>query len=247
MKRNHILGIILLVVVLLIFVDPVYAGPGGAIAKGLFKTWWGKLLMIVLGIILLPLILYIRFREYLSVRKNKKELLRLSTVNKDFRWSNLQKIVKNAFERVYIAWDKENMEEVSSYVSSWYWQNQQLVHLDEWKRNNQKNVCKLHLMGTIKPLHLEITDEDNLEGSRIAFIISADIEDYLIDRDTKKVVYGKKGYQNEEHIWIMEYTEGKWLLDEIRDGSLSLAFAKMGNIIPEVLPRATAANSTITE
>ena len=31
----------------------------------------------------------------------------------------------------------------------------------------------------------------------------------------------------------MEYTEGKWLLDDIREGSLSLQFAKLKNIIPE--------------
>ena len=31
----------------------------------------------------------------------------------------------------------------------------------------------------------------------------------------------------------MEYTEGKWLLDDIREGNMSLAFAKMKNVIPE--------------
>jgi len=130
------------------------------------------------------------------------------------------------------------MNEVSSYVSHWYWQNQQLVHLDEWKRKNLRNVSKLKSLGKIKPLHLEITDQENLEGSRIALSIEADVEDYLIERDTNKVVEGKRGVQEIEKVWILEYTDGKWLLDDIQEGSLSLAFAKMKNIIPEELPKA---------
>ena len=82
-------------------------------------------------------------------------------------------------------------------------------------------------------MYLEISEEENYEGSKIAFSITANIEDYLVNRDTREVVYGKKGYNDEEKIWIMEYTEGKWLLDDIREGEFSLAFAKLPNVVPD--------------
>ena len=107
-------------------------------------------------------------------------------------WLNLEKNVSNVFSRVYLAWNKEDMKEVSSYVNHWYWQNQQLIHLDRWKSENLKNVCKLESISNIKPLYLEISDEENFEGSKIAFSITGSIEDYLINRDTHKVVQGKK-------------------------------------------------------
>lgn len=228
----------ILILVLLLFAitvpDYALAGPGGYIAKGLFKTWYGKIFLVLISIILLPLIVYIRSREYLGIRKNKKQLTQLGMKNNDFNWLNLQKNVTNIYERVHVAWEKENMEEASKYVSDWYWQNQQLVFLDEWKRNGLKNVCKIWEIKSVKPLYLEISHDDQLEGSKIAFLIDAHMEDYLMERATGKIVQGKKGYADEERIWVMEYTNGEWKLDDIQEGSLSLAFIKTKNVIPEM-------------
>lgn len=232
-NKKQILVFALISFALLVFVEPAYAGPGGFVAKGLFKSWWGKVFLFALVIILSPLIIYINLREYIAVKQNEKILTNLASVNSDFKWSSLQKNIRNVYLRVHVAWSKENMEEVSSYVSNWYWQNQQLVILDEWKRKKIKNICHLKEIIKVKPLHLEITDENNLEGSRIAFSITSNIEDYLINRGTGKVVYGKKGYQEEEKIWFLEYTNGKWLLDEIRESNISLSLAKLKNIVPE--------------
>lgn len=218
----------------LFYIDPVYAGPGGTIAKGLFKTWWGKLLLTVLFIVFFPLIVYTYTVEYFAVRKTKKQLNKISLKNKDFSWLNLDKNVRNVFTRVYLAWENEDMKEVSEYVNHWYWQNQQTVHLNKWKQENLKNVCKLDKIKSVKPLYIEISDKESLEGSKIAFVISANIIDYLKDRTTHRIVEGKNEYGDEEKVWIMQYTNGKWLLDDIRDGNLSLAFAKLKNVIPEM-------------
>ena len=232
-RQQKQLVVTVLVIALLFYVDPVFAGPGGTIAKGLFKTWWGKLLIFVLVIVFLPLIIYSQVVEYFAVRKTKKQLAKISFKNKDFAWLNVEKNVRNTFERVYLAWDREDMKQVQEYVNHWYWQNQQTVHLDNWESQNLKNVCSLESIHKIKPLYLEISDEDNYEGSKIAFSIDANIEDYLVERDTRRVVEGKKGFEHEEKVWIMEYANGKWLLDDIRDGQFSLAFAKLDNIVPE--------------
>ncbi len=236
MKRQHFLIFALLVVMVLLVVDPVYAGPGGAIAKAITKTFWGKLLMLILVIIFAPLIIYVLIRERIGVFYTKRTLSKIAAVDRRFNWLDLEKDIRNAYSRVHIAWDKEDMSAVQEYVSSWYWQNQQLVYLDEWKSRNLHNVCHLKTIGRIKPLYIELSEYDQFEGTRIAFSIFGEIEDYLIDNESRQIVEGSRGYQEVEKVWIFELTDGKWLLDDIRDGSLSLAFAKMKNSIPENLP-----------
>lgn len=223
---------LLTVVVLLCTIDPVYAGPGGTIAKTFFKTWWGKIILGLLTIILLPLIIYVRLIEYRKARAIKKILTRLSVQHKGFLWLQLHKEFSNIIRRVYNAWGEENLSEVKEYVNHWYWQNQQAVFLDQWKKENLKNVSRLKDIQKIRPLYLELTNEPNLEGSRIGIAIDVVAEDYLMDRDTQEVVQGKKGYEELEYVWFMEYTEGRWLLDDIQEGSLSLEVAKMPNVLP---------------
>lgn len=223
------------VIIILFTIDPVYAGPGGTVAKAFFKTWWGKLILGLLTIIFLPLIIYIRLIEYRKARKIKKILTQLSLKHKNFHWLQLQKEFKNIIQRVYNAWSNENMSEVKEYVNHWYWQNQQSVFLDQWKKENLKNVSHLREIEKIRPLYLELTEEPNLEGSRIAIAIDVVAEDYLKDRDTNKVIQGKAGYESLEYVWFLEYTEGKWLLDAIEEGGLSLEIAKMPNVIPDTV------------
>ena len=223
------------VIIILFTIDPVYAGPGGTVAKAFFKTWWGKLILGLLTIIFLPLIIYIRLIEYRKARKIKKILTQLSLKHKNFHWLQLQKEFMNIIQRVYNAWSNENMSEVKEYVNHWYWQNQQSVFLDQWKKENLKNVSNLREIEKIRPLYLELTEEPNLEGSRIAIAIDVVAEDYLKDRDTNKVIQGKAGYESLEYVWFLEYTEGKWLLDAIEEGGLSLEIAKMPNVIPDTV------------
>ena len=216
-----------------LFFEPSFAGPGGAVAKAFFKTRWGKVILGILFVIFFPFIAYNAIVEFKEVKRNKKILKEISLKNRDFSWLNLEKNFSNIITRVYDAWGKGDMSLVQNYVNSWYWQNQQLVHLDKWEDENLKNICKLKNVSKIKPLYLELSEEENFEGSKIVIMFSGDIEDYLIDRDSKKVVEGKKGFNNESHIWTMELTEGKWLLDNIHDDSCSLYFLKMENVIPD--------------
>ncbi|MES2747366.1 MAG: hypothetical protein V4648_03245 [Bacteroidota bacterium] len=221
------------VIAFLFYVDPIYAGPGGYIAKGLFKSFWGKILLFVLAIVFLPLLIYIRLIEWRKERKIKKLLNQLGTKHKEFGWLQLNKEFSNIIRRVYNAWSNENMGEVQGYVNHWYWQNQQKVFLDQWKRENVKNVSRLKDITKIRPLYLELTNAPNFEGTRIAIAIDIEAEDYLKDLETGKITQGKEGFQDLEYLWFLEYTEGKWLLDDIQEGSLSLQIAKTKDVIPE--------------
>lgn len=226
---------LILIIALLFYVEPVLAGPGGTVAKALFKTWWGKLLMLLLAIILLPVLIYAKIVEFFKIRKTKKQLVEIGFKNKDFSWLNLNKNISNIFTRTYEAWSNEDMSEVKNYVNNWYWQNQQLVVLDKWKSENVKNICNLESIKKIKPLYIEITDEEDFKYSKIVVLITASIEDYLVNRDTYKIVKGGRGYINESHIWVMEYDGKNWLLDNIADEDYSLAYLKTQNLIPEKL------------
>ena len=232
MSKKQLL-ITICIIAVLFFIDPIYAGPGGYIAKGLFKSFWGKLLLAALVIIFLPLLIYIRLVEYRKERKIKKILSQLSLKHKELAWLHLNKEFTNIIRRVYNAWANEDMKEVKGYVNHWYWQNQQIVFLDQWKRENVKNVSRLREVSKLRPLYLELTDAPNLEGSRIAIAIDIEAEDYLKDLETGKIVQGKAGFQSLEYVWFLEYTEGKWLLDDIQEGSLSLQVAKIKDVIPE--------------
>ena len=222
----------ILVVVLLFAVEPAYAGPGGYIAKGLFKSFWGKILLGVITIVFLPLFLYIYFREKIAVIKNKKILQQLSVSHKNFNWLHLEKEFSHIVRRVYIAWANEDMAEVKEYVNHWYWQNQQIVNLDYWKKQNLKNVSRLRTLEKVNPLYLEFSNDENLNGTRIAIRIDVEVEDYLLDKETNTIIEGKKGYQDVDYVWFFEYENGKWLLDDIREGATSLGFAKLANVIP---------------
>lgn len=222
----------ILVVVLLFSVEPAFAGPGGFIAKGLFKSFWGKILLGILTIVLLPFILYVYFTEKIAVMKNKKILLKLSATHKNFNWIDLEKEFSHIVRRVYIAWAKEDMAEVKEYVNNWYWRNQQIVNLDYWKSQNLKNVSRLRTLEKVNPLYLEFSSEENLNGTRIAIRIDVEAEDYLLDIETNKIIEGKKGYQDLDYVWFFKYEDGKWLLDDIRQGASSLGFAKLANVIP---------------
>ena len=213
MSRNQWL-LLLTVVVFLFMVDPMYAGPGGAVAKVFFKTWWGKIILGVITIVFLPLIIYIRLIEYRKAKKIKSLLAQLSVKHKEFSWLNLDKEFSNVIRRVYNAWSNEDLSEVKNYMNHWYWQNQQSVFLDQWKRENLKNVSGLKDIKKIRPLYLELSEEPNLEGSRIAIAIDVVVEDYLKDRTTNKIVQGKEGYDLEEYVWFWNIRKGNgfWMI-----------------------------------
>lgn len=227
--------VVLTLIIICFTIDPVYAGPGGTVAKAFFRTWWGKLILILLTVIFLPLIIYMRLIEYRKAREIKKILSQLSKEHKAFHWLQLQKEFHNIIRRVYQAWQEEDLSQVKQYVNHWYWQNQQEVYLDRWKKENLQNISRLKDITKVRPLYLEISEEPNFENSRIAIVITVVAEDYLIDRETQKVVEGKKGYDELDYVWFLEYSEGQWLLDDIQEGSMALEIAKMPNEVPEYL------------
>jgi len=230
MKRNLIL--ILLVFAFIICSDePMMAAAGGSIAKAITKSFWGKLLLFVLFVLFLPLIIWIYLKEYFAIKKTMKDLHALAISNRAFDWLSLKMRASEVFMRVQTAWDKNNIEEVSDWMDDWYWQNQKYVHLEKWEENGQKNIVKIKKIKDIKPLYVQSSNTQNAEDSRVILSIEAEMQDYLIRLSDNMIVEGDKDFKDVESVWTFIYKNGKWVVQNIEEGSTSLSYAKMENIV----------------
>ncbi len=79
------------------------------------------------------------------------------------------------------------------------------------------------------------------DGSRLVVSITAKMDDYLALRATGKIVEGKKGFADTEHVWTFILQNGNWVVGNIEEGSMSLSYARLPAEMPEVLPGRTAA------
>ena len=235
MKQQRTLLLIGLVILFIcVFALDVWAGPGGKIAKAVFTTFWGKLLLLVLVIIFLPFLLYARIRQYFKVRNTMKALRQLGANNRNFDWLTLKNRLTDIFTRTHAAWTREQMDEVSEFSTSWYWQNQQIVHLDRWKDQGLQNKSQLAKINKMEPLFVRHSGQPDGEGSLIVVEFNAQVEDYLMQRDTGLIVEGKKGFQNVENIWTFQLQKGAWLLENIEQSEFWSMYIKMPNEVPAV-------------
>jgi hypothetical protein len=63
-NRKRILGICLIfLIIIFIFIQPAYIGPGGIITKALLKSFWIKAALALMAITCLPLAIYVYIRE----------------------------------------------------------------------------------------------------------------------------------------------------------------------------------------
>ncbi|MBL7825785.1 MAG: Tim44 domain-containing protein [Saprospiraceae bacterium] len=233
MNNRRILILVSLTLLLICFCAlEAWAGPGGKIAKVLFTTFWGKLLMLVLFILLLPLILYSRVRQYFKVRSTMKSLRVLGMKNPQFNWMNLKTRLTDVFTRTHLAWGKEDMGDVSEFCTSWYWQNQQLIHLDRWKNQGLINVSQLNRIKKMEPIFVSYSGLPNGDNSLIVVDFDANVEDYLMQRDSGLIVEGKKGFQDVETLWTFRLVNGNWLLDNIEQLEFWSMYIKMPNEVP---------------
>lgn len=215
--------------------EPALAGPGGKIAKAAFETFWGRVGLGVLTLLFLPLIIMVLVREKLAERRSRKDLSFMAARDARFDWLSIQQRTKDCFHRIHSGWDKEDLSDVSGWMTSWYWQNQQQVFLDKWKREGLVNVCNVKRMGSIRPL---LFVHRNLgrahEGSLLVVSITATMQDYLAKREGGKVVEGSKRYKEVETVWSFSMDGGEWKVSDIEEGGVSLAYAKLIRELPPI-------------
>jgi len=104
------------------------------------------------------------------------------------------------------------MADVSDFMKDWYWQNQQIVHLDKWDEQGLVNVCEIREINSIKPIYIQKKSGNNSEGSRVVVSIDASMEDYLARKSDAKVMEGIKGFKNRTTVGLLSWIKvnGKW-------------------------------------
>jgi len=241
MRWRALFVVAVVVAVVVLSPELALAGPGGKIASAIFKGFWGRVLLAALAIVLLPLILYVVGREWLAERRATRALRELRELHPAFDWLTLKDRISECFHRVHAAWRREDMAQASTWMTEWYWQNQQLAHLDRWAEQGLVNRCSIKSVGRIRPLHVAYRNPDSeLSGSRVVVGVTAKLEDYLEERATGKLVEGEKGYKNVETVWTFELMRGAWRVANIEEDSLTLAYAQLVNELPEADARPVA-------
>lgn len=235
MKPAVIVGISVAIILTLVAVEPAIAGPGGKIASAALGTFWGRTIAGLLAVVLLPLVIYVILREKLSEHRARRDLRFMATYSPNFEWLKIQERAKDCFFRVHSGWEKEDLSGVSSWMTDWYWQNQQLMHIERWKKQGLVNICHVKKMKNIRPLLFIHKNQGGAhENSMVVIAIEAEMKDYLQDRNTDKVVEGNKRYKDVETIWSFTLESGQWKVSDIEEGSMSLAYAKLAKELPGI-------------
>jgi len=239
----RLLLLVLLVVVVVVALGPAeaLAAPGGKIVAAVAKTFWGRVALVALTVLFLPIIIYVLVREAIGTRRAQRDLKVLRALHPGFDWLTLHDRVVECFTRVHAAWRKEDMAQASAWMTDWYWQNQQIAHLDRWAEQGLVNHCTVKSVGHVKPLHVACRGgEGDFSGSRVVVSVTANMEDYLQERATGKIVEGETGYKDVEWVWTLELAAGVWRVARIEEGSLSLTYATMANELPVAMPQPSA-------
>ncbi len=235
MNHKNIALLALVIVAILIFIEPAFAGPGGKIARAAFETFWGRIILGGLTILFLPVITYVLMREKLSERRARKDLRFMAAYDSRFEWLRIQERAKDCFFRVHSGWENEDLSQITNWMTDWYWQNQQMVYLDRWKREGLKNVCDVKKITNIKPLlFVHRNQGEEHEDSMVVISIEAKMKDYLQNRNSGEVVEGSKRYKDVETIWSFTMDNGEWKVSDIEEGSMSLAYAKLVKDLPAI-------------
>jgi hypothetical protein len=220
---------------LLIIIEPAFAGPGGKIASAVFDTFWGRVVIVLLSIIFFPLIIYMLVWEKISERRTRKDLRFMAGYDATFDWLKVQERAKDCFYRVHSGWENEDLSSVSNWMTDWYWQNQQLVHLNRWQKEGLINICNVKKITKIRPiLFVHRNQGSEHEDSMLVISIEAKMKDYLQQRDSGKVTEGSKRFKEVETIWSFTLENGLWKVSDIEESSMSLDYAKMVKELPEI-------------
>ncbi|MCP3139121.1 TIM44-like domain-containing protein [Pyxidicoccus xibeiensis] len=215
---------------------PALAGPGGKIVSAAFRSPLGRVVLIALALILLPLLVYVAVKEWRAERRTRAALKTLGAIRPEFDWLTLNDRVVECFHRIHSAWRRAAMREASDWMTDWYWQNQQLVHLDRWEREGLVNRCTVNEVKRVRPLMVACRNEDGQGGgSRVVVAITAEMEDYLESCITGHIVEGKKGFTEATTVWTFVLHDGRWRVNNIEPDAMTLTYASVGNELEALL------------
>ena len=233
MKHQHsILQGRLTSLLVLLSLSKAWAGSDETITSDSI-SFWGILLLAFFFVLLVPSFLYAHVQQNIKVRRTMITLQNLAAVNSSFDWVLIKNRVTDIFVRTHRAWSHEDMEEISSFSSTWYWQNQQMVFIDRWHNRGLVNRSEVQSINNITPLFVRHSGLPQAESSILVVGINANQEDYLMQRETGELVEGKKGFHNMDTLWTFRLHKGEWLLDNIEHVEFWPTYVRIPNEVPD--------------
>lgn len=206
----------------------VLAGPGGHFASTIFDSFWGKILLVVLVIIFLPLIILKKINLFRIRRRTAADLMFMSQFNRNFDWTFAKGRVEACFNRVYQGWGKADLEDARHWMTDWYCQNQQQTVLDSWQQRGLENICVVKEISSISPLGVVNRNHaQSNEDSLLLVSITANMQDYLQEKATGKLIEGSKEFKLVTNVWTFRLVQGHWLVERIDAGPSMFQYATL--------------------
>lgn len=236
-KQSLVLYFAFLVALVFLLPEVAFAGVGGSIASVLAKGLFGRLALSAMVFVFFPIVFLAYIKERLAEKSTLGDLKRLSVVSPAFAWDQLKMRIRDSYTAVHGAWNGGDLSGAAMYMTPWFWQNQQMNYLDRWKADGLLNICRVRGIDEIRPIFVSFRNwDDNCDGSKIVVAVSADIEDYMVHRESQLLCMGKPGFHNSETLWTFVLKDGEWVVSNIETTEQWLAYVKLSNEIPEVLP-----------
>ncbi len=215
--------------------EPVFAGPGGMIAKVVWNSFWGKLLLILIALVFLPLIILSFVEEYRSEKRSRQDLAYMASHHPAFQWLPLRERIQDCFYRIHLAWHHQHTAQAADCMTPWYQQNQQQVYLDRWAEQGLVNHSDIKRISTIKPILFIHHDEENdHQNSMVVVSITARMKDYLADKENGEVIEGDKKFKEVETIWTLVLEQGSWKVSNIEEASTLFDYLKLRKQLPAI-------------
>ena len=210
------------------------AAPGGQFVKQMLSSKYGRIGGIIVGgllfvafILLLPLILYVKYKESAGIRKTKRDLAALADKYDWFEWTAIRARIKQAVRGIAKVWASGDLSSVSSFMTADYFSSQREL-LTRWLDEGKQIVYRLEKIQRIEPLAVSVEDAETHSWIRV--LVTVDCIDYVRDQYTHEVVKGDVGTTSGfESVWLFVHQNGEWLLNGIEQGSTSLTWASEKN------------------
>jgi hypothetical protein len=179
--------------------------------------------------------IYMYIKQKLAERRAYKDLKFMAPYDPNFEWLWAKQRILDCFYRVHSAWKEEDVSRAFEYLTDWYWQNQQLVRLDRWHREGLCNVCAVKKIRAIRPLLFIHRNDDNVhEGSLLVVSITANMQDYLVHRETDKLIEGNRKFNDHETIWTFTLAEGQWRVSNIEAAGCEFDYIFQVKNVPRI-------------
>ena len=218
-----------------LLIGTAHAGPGGMIARAAFETLPGRIVLGCLVILFAPLIIYNYILEKRAAKRALQDLNYMARLSPAFDWLRLRERATDCFQRVHSAWSDEDVSSVAGWMEDWYWQNQQLVHLNKWRSEGLVNVCNLKKINSIRPLLFLHKNEEGEHGnSTLVLSITANMQDYLRERNSERIVEGSKTWKDVDTVWTLRLRDGVWRVANIEEGATFSTYVKLVKLVPRI-------------